>query len=64
MLLLGIDGGQTSTKSCLYDHAHGICLFASGPPIDHMLTFNGQVKTKQAIQQSLQALLVQAKLIR
>ncbi|WP_018757319.1 N-acetylglucosamine kinase [Paenibacillus terrigena] len=64
MLLLGIDGGQTSTKSCLYDHENGICLFASGPPIDHMLTFNGQVKTKQAIQQSLQALLVQAKLIR
>ena len=64
MLLLGIDGGQTSTKSCLYDHENGTCLFACGPSIDHMLTFNGQVKTKQAIQQSLQALLVQAKLIR
>lgn len=64
MLLLGIDGGQTSTKACLYDHENSTCLFASGPSIDHMLTFNGQVKTKQAIQQTLQVLLVQAKLIR
>ncbi|MFD0714260.1 N-acetylglucosamine kinase [Paenibacillus sp. GCM10027626] len=64
MLLLGIDGGQTSTKACLYDHENNTCLFACGPSIDHMLTFNGQVKTKQAIQQSLQSLLVQARLIR
>lgn len=60
MYLLGIDGGQTSTKSCLYDQENGTCLMASGPPIDHMLTLNGQIKSKQGIQQSLQKLLAQA----
>jgi N-acetylglucosamine kinase-like BadF-type ATPase len=60
MYLLGIDGGQTSTKSCLYDQATGTCLLANGPPIDHMLTLNGQIKSKQGIQRSLQRLLEQA----
>ncbi|UVI29535.1 N-acetylglucosamine kinase [Paenibacillus spongiae] len=60
MYLLGIDGGQTSTKSCLYDQDTGACLLASGPPIDHMLTLNGQIKAKQGIQQSLQKLLKKA----
>ncbi|WP_409344723.1 N-acetylglucosamine kinase [Paenibacillus sp. MBLB4367] len=64
MYLLGIDGGQTSTKSCLYDQETGVCLLASGPPIDHMLTLNGQIKSKQGIQLSLQKLLEQAALIK
>lgn len=64
MYLLGIDGGQTSTKSCLYDHDNGTCLVASGPPIDHMLTLNGQTKSKQGIQQSLQTLLARAPLMK
>lgn len=57
MVLLGIDGGQTSTKTCLYDQLSGIYVVADGPPIDHMLTLNGQIKSKQGIQQALQALL-------
>jgi len=56
-LLLGIDGGQTSTKVCLYDEASETCWLTSGPPIDHMLTLNGQIKSKQGIQQALQTLL-------
>ncbi|REK64046.1 MAG: hypothetical protein C6P35_13465 [Cohnella sp.] len=57
MYLLGIDGGQTSTKSCLYDRENGTCLIASGPPIDHMLTLDGQIRSKQGIQQSVRTLL-------
>lgn len=57
MYLLGIDGGQTSTKSILYDPETGEFRQASGPPIDHMLTLNGQIKSRQGIQQSLHALL-------
>lgn len=64
MVLLGIDGGQTSTKACLYDQAGGVCIVAEGPPIDHMLTLNGQIKSKQGIQQTLQALLAKTKLTR
>jgi len=59
MILLGIDGGQTSTKSIYYDDEQRICAIAGGPPIDHMLTPNGQMKSKLGIQQSLQALIDQ-----
>jgi N-acetylglucosamine kinase-like BadF-type ATPase len=57
LYLLGIDGGQTSTKACLYNHEAGTYDFASGSSIDHMLTPDGQMKSKQGIQQAIQGLL-------
>jgi Predicted N-acetylglucosamine kinase len=62
MALLGIDGGQTATKACLYDPTCGVCVIAEGPPIDHMLTLNGQVKSRQGIQLALRALLAKTKM--
>lgn len=62
MALLGIDGGQTATKACLYDPTCGGCVIAEGPPIDHMLTLNGQVKSRQGIQLALRALLAKTKM--
>ncbi|MEH7380306.1 BadF/BadG/BcrA/BcrD ATPase family protein [Bacillus sp. JJ1533] len=59
MFILGIDAGQTSTKSCLYNHEDGTFQFAKGPSIDHMLTDKGQFKSKQGIQQSIKELLSQ-----
>ncbi|MFT4416056.1 BadF/BadG/BcrA/BcrD ATPase family protein [Fredinandcohnia humi] len=59
MLILGIDAGQTSTKSCLYNHEDGTFLLAKGPSIDHMLTDKGKFKSKLGIQQSIKNLLCQ-----
>lgn len=62
MYLLGIDGGQTSTKACLYDQETAAYQFSSGPPVEHMLTLSGQIKSKHGIQQTLYALLREATL--
>ncbi|MET3696987.1 N-acetylglucosamine kinase-like BadF-type ATPase [Bacillus oleivorans] len=59
MFILGIDAGQTSTKSCLYNHEDGTYILSKGPSIDHMLTDKGQLKSKLGIQQSIKNLLNQ-----
>lgn len=64
MYLLGIDGGQTSTKACLYDQETGEIQFSVGPPIEHMLTLNGQIRSKHGIQQTLYSLLSQVTLFK
>ncbi|MEF3304664.1 BadF/BadG/BcrA/BcrD ATPase family protein [Paenibacillus sp. GYB003] len=56
MIVLGVDGGQTATKACLYDSGSGRVWRATGPPIDHLSTPDGIEIAYKGISQTLTAL--------
>lgn len=58
MIFLGIDGGQTSTKICLYNAETEELYMEKGPPIDHLLNSVGLEKARKGIQDSLKAILL------
>lgn len=58
MIFLGIDGGQTSTKVCLYNAETEQSYMEKGPPIDHLINAVGVEKARKGIQDSLKAILL------
>lgn len=58
MIFLGIDGGQTSTKVCLYNAETEQSYMEKGPPIDHLVNLVGLEKARKGIQDSLKAILL------